>query len=214
MSLLTTEQLKKGLRDFTTDPFLDKDLGILFHQQSVSEDYRICLWLKREELGQDFFFFFVGLLQQNSLLVRLINEHFCLKEKSREEAAELFLESIYESKPPQSKEGEHFRDILKETIAKIWDIVKCESYRIKQITFIAGPVAMCLPLYPNCEETLCNLIFSHELLARGDKKVQASICHEFAHVLLQGQRLDLKLEEELAEGITKYLIARVNGGKK
>lgn len=214
MNLLTTEQLKKGLRDYISEPLLDADLGVLFERQSVGYDYEICLWLEREELGESFFFFFVELVRKKSLLVSSINRHFFPEEKPPKQEAELLLKSIYESKPPQSKEGEHFRDILKETIARIWDIVKCETRRVKQITFIAGPVAMCLPLYPKCEETLCDLIFSHEILARGDEKLRASFCHEFAHVLLQGQGLDLKLEEELAEGITGYLLNYVTEEKK
>jgi len=214
MNLLTTEELKKGLRNFTTDPLLDADLDELFHNQDVCGDYFTCLWQQREELGESFFFFFVELLRQKSLLISKINRYFFPEEKTPKQAAKLLLKSIYESKPPQSKEGEHFRDILKETIASVWDVVKCEMYRIKQITFIAGPVAMCLPLFPNCEETLCDLIFSHEILARGDKKLQASICHEFAHVLLQGQSLEFELEEQLAKAITGYLLNYVEEEKK
>lgn len=209
----SASDLIKTVREFINDPTVyPEDLDWLFNEMSYTDIYLDAVKLRWQEMGEDFFLWFIELSWKKSFLHGLINvQMFPGRNESVENEVEEFLVGAYDSSPYKNQQAKDFRVILKDTLVKIWGFAKSDIYHVNQIHFLNGPMASCQSLSSGCDQQLYGLTFTHELLDRGG--VQQSICHEVGHVMLKPVSLEKKVVEEMVLGITRYLMVFVEGGK-
>jgi len=200
----------KSVKEFTNDPTVyPEDQDWLFTEMGYNDIWLDSIKLRWQDMAEDFFLWFIELSWKKSFLHGLINRQmFPERKESVENEVEEFLVGAYEPDPYFNQQAKDFRVILKDTLVKIWGFVKSDIYHVNQIHFINGPMASCQSLNPGCDQQLYGLTFTHELLDRG--RVEMSICHEVSHVMLKPVSLEKKIVEEMAAGITRYLMVYVD----